>query len=467
MKLARHVRKIFLLLFLLAASISTVMGAEAGVLKVGVAKIDSTPTDLTGLTNQWLTRFAGVHDHLYVRALVLDNGVNSAAIVSVDLMEFFDTSTLRERIAKEVGISADHLILTATNDYSAPRAGGVNQASLAQKNATGSVAYYQKLYDQIVEALRQAKATEQPARMGIGTGASYVNINRDEYTAKGWIQGINPNGISDRTVWVVKFETLSGDPIGVLFNYGVHSVVAGPQSDQLTGDLAGAAERYVEQHYKDKAVALFTIGPAGDQNPAFIGPSQQPQEAMPIFATIDAEGLMLGAEVVRMANRIQSATTTARIEAAEKEFTCARRARQQGFQSGQDPLKLQAQGAAGQSPAQGQPQGAGQAPPQAPPPPRHPESPEIKVRLGLILLNDIAFTSVSGEAVTNVYWRLKKTSPLANTILITMANDSVGYIVDDASYDTPNFEASKTPLVRGCAEDALIDGLVGMINQYK
>jgi hypothetical protein len=33
----------------------------------------------------------------------------------------------------------------------------------------------------------------------------------------------------------------------------------------LTGDLGGAAERTVEQRYDGKVVALYTMGPAGDQ----------------------------------------------------------------------------------------------------------------------------------------------------------------------------------------------------------
>jgi hypothetical protein len=42
----------------------------------------------------------------------------------------------------------------------------------------------------------------------------------------------------------------------------------------------------------------------------------------------------------------------------------------------------------------------------------------------------------------------------------------VGYIVDDAAYDTPIFEVKASPLERGCAEGAIVNGLVDMIEQY-
>ncbi len=39
---------------------------------------------VTGLKNVWGTAFQGVHDHVYVRAIVLDNGQTGAALVSID-----------------------------------------------------------------------------------------------------------------------------------------------------------------------------------------------------------------------------------------------------------------------------------------------------------------------------------------------------------------------------------------------
>ena len=56
--------------------------------------------------------------------------------------------------------------------------------------------------------------------------------------------------------------------------------------------------------------------------------------------------------------------------------------------------------------------------------------------------------------MTNIYWHLRKDSPLTNTRMITMATDRIGDIIDDAAYDNPAFEATSTPPQRGCAETA-------------
>ena len=84
----------------------------------------------------------------------------------------------------------------------------------------------------------------------------------------------------------------------------------------------------------------------------------------------------------------------------------------------------------------------------------------------LMLINHIAITSVSGEVATNIYYHLKKDSPFTNTMMITMANDRIGYIVEDAAYETPTFEAMGTPLKPGTAEKAIVHGLVDLMSVY-
>jgi len=46
--------------------------------KVGAAKIDITPTQLPKNTE-------GILDHIYARAIVIDNGTTRAALVSADV----------------------------------------------------------------------------------------------------------------------------------------------------------------------------------------------------------------------------------------------------------------------------------------------------------------------------------------------------------------------------------------------
>ena len=139
-------------------------------LLAGAAKVDITPEDLTGLTNLWRTPFEGVHDRIYLRALVVSDGSNSAAIVASDLLEYGDTTDVRERVERETGIPADHIIITASHAHNTPRVGATSPGASAYKGGPATLAYTKIIYDQIVAVVQQAKAMLQPARVGIGTG---------------------------------------------------------------------------------------------------------------------------------------------------------------------------------------------------------------------------------------------------------------------------------------------------------
>jgi neutral ceramidase len=100
------------------------------------------------------------------------------------------------------------------------------EGDVAQKRAE----YVQKLEDAVVAAVRQAKANLRPARIGFGTGKANVNMNRRAWNGDGgWMLGYNPDGVSDKTVAVIKFENMSGEPFAIFTNYGVHGTVLGPR----------------------------------------------------------------------------------------------------------------------------------------------------------------------------------------------------------------------------------------------
>ena len=252
----------------LTLSTATLRAAEKASLLAGAAKVDITPSDLTDM-NPWGGSYDNVHDPIYARILVLENGTTSAAFVAIDTPDLGDTTEQRKRIQTEFGIPYDHIIISGSHDHSAPRLGEVTPGGLAHGAGPRTAAFTKETYDKILAGMKQAKASERPARFGWGTGFCDINVNRDGYSSQGWM-GVNQSGPSEKTVWVLKFETLTGEPIGILFNYAVHpSISLGTGS--VSGDLAGAAERYIEARYDNKVVALFTEGPAGDQDPRISG----------------------------------------------------------------------------------------------------------------------------------------------------------------------------------------------------
>jgi hypothetical protein len=391
--------------------------------------------------------FKAIHDNIYVRAIVLDDGTTQAALVAWELIFVPDTvwAEVSRRIAAEVGIRPENLLLAAVHDHGAPSlSGGGSQA------AANTASYTEKVEDAAVEAVRRAKAQLQPARFGIGTGTAFLNVNRREFTPdqRGWL-GYNENGPSDKTVTVLRFEDLSGKPIAFFINYPVHAVVMGSENYQVTGDLAGATSRFVEQHYLgndhprsdggprlalrreeraagDGVVALWTSGAAGDQNPVSMAGGED-------FMLVDAMGKILGEEVVRVAGGIRTAPQ-ARIWGGQQVVTCPGR-RLEGGQRPRGEYKWM-------------------------------DSDPVNIRLGLVMIDNVALAGVSGEVFTLIHQRLRKESPFAHTVMVTHANGSSGYIPDDTAFDQVSYEITTSHLKPGCAEKAIVNGFLNLMSQY-
>jgi hypothetical protein len=86
----------------------------------------------------------------------------------------------------------------------------------------------------------------------------------------------------------------------------------------------------------------------------------------------------------------------------------------------------------------------------------------------MVGIGDIALTTVNAEIYTMISQRMKKNSPMANTVVVTLANGraSSGYIPDDASFGHDTFQVLGSRLKPGCAEQGIANGLVDLVAQY-
>jgi neutral ceramidase len=419
--------------------------APAFSFKAGAAKIDITPAQLP-------KNMEGILDPIYARAIVIDNGATGAALVSVDTGMLGEQvwKTVSQRIEKELGIPAHNLIMNPTHTHS----------------AFGGTA------EQIFNTIKAAKEKLQPARIGYGTGVSYINVNRniiDRKTNKWW-EGPNYDGPSDKTVAVIKFETVNGEPIAVYYNYACHAVVTG-NTDMLSGDYPGATSRYIEDSFDDKIVALFSTGAQGDQNPIYFQQTfdlreirikdyaargQDISNAMPpggqglnkqdptVKKLLDQQkqmilsmGQFLGEEVKRVMREMTRLSTGGRIFAAQ----------QMVRSPGRDRLD---QGRAGIEA-------------------KYADGPDVQLHLSLLMIDDIAIGGCNAEIFNMIAQRFKRESPIGRSIFVSMANgiSNSGYIPNDAAFGYQTFEVLSSRCKPGYAESAIVNGLLDLIAEAR
>ncbi len=420
--------------------------APTKTLRAGAAKVDITPTpDMFPLTSG--QTYGSVHDPLFARALVLDNGTDRVALITADTTGLPNGDELIQAVTQELRIPREHLILSATHDHNAPTMGA--------RNAGDSSPYFAILKRGIVEAARQANARLQPARVGFGRGKAYVNTNRDEFIGNGYHMGYSPEGPSDKTVAVLSVTTQTGAPLAVYANYAVHGVVmylakTRDGQVQITGDLPGATSSYVEERLGNNAVALWTSGAAGDQNPLFMATYNQ--DAPDVFdegpagwGILDVQARRLGEEIVRVTKSIHNTNDRAVLWGANASVTCP------GQQRAEPPRP-------------GVPNAGFRAPP--PSTVKMVDADPVRIPLAVLMINDIAVAGVSGEVFTEIGEHLKRDSIFDRTMMVTLLPNGVGYIPTDKAYLLPSEKAVGNRFKPGCAEPAMIGAFREMMQQY-
>jgi hypothetical protein len=456
-------RKALELLFAVGCSLCWGPAISAqGTLRVGAARVDITPSDPARPPSG---KYA--HEKLYVRAIVLDNGATRAALIAADQADLYEAVWLAasKQISAELNCPVENIVMSATHTHSGWGAGGFPGLRPPDPNAPPP-----PLAGQIVDAVKQAKANLQPARVGFGTGKSYLNVNRDAIDGDThlWTQAPNLDGPSDKTVAVVEFLASSGQPIAVYVDYAMHPV-NGYLAGLISADFAGATSRYVEQAFDDKIVAVFVQGASGDQNPLYLRAgtnAMASQSGVPITGFVmkreaveapireekvktvpvdpkvedalervmDSEGVLLGEEVIRVMTNTKQLHATPSIAAAQKIVTCPGRKR---TDSGREGM-----------------QGT------------YEEGDPVNIRLGVLRIANIEVTSVDAEVYSFIAQRLKRESPMANTFMVTLANGKTnsGYIPNDTAFGAQTFQVLGSRLKPGCAETAIVNGLLDLIS---
>lgn len=438
-------RRLLPLLFCCIAS-TVVTAAD---LQVGAARVDLTPA-----ADALPPSYLGINDPIHARAIVLDNGTTRAALVTLDAGAI-PNELWREvatRVEQELAIPSSQLLLGATHTHSVPRQNAPDYA------------------DRVVQSVRDAVARLQPARMAWGTGVSYININRtmvDPATGR-WREGPNYEGPSDKTVAVLAFDTPEGKPIAVYYNYAVHAVISG-QLDEVSGDIPGASSRYIEAALGGDAVAVWSLGAAGDQNPIFFqqtydlrririedyasrgedisntmlpGGMGLDRNDPEVTRLMDQQrqmqlsmGQMLGEEVLHVRRAgLERPLTQLVISGARHALTCPGRRRLDSGREGS--------------------------------PGTYEDGEPVEIQLGLLRLGDVQLGAINAEIFNPIALRLKAESPWKHTMLVTLANGMAnsGYVPHDAAFGYHTFEVLSSRLRPGCAEAGIVNGLLDLMD---
>lgn len=219
-------------------------GAENGVtLRAGAAAVKITPSldrtvFIAGYDNNRIAN--AVHDDLWARALVLDDGKTRMAVVACDLIGLsnFRVRKLRALIHS---VPAENVLIASTHVHSGPDTLGLWGAG---PFTTGlDPAYLDALGQHVAQAVDEAARHLRPVSL---TAGSVIVPDGLVYNSREEIQ--------DKRLTALRFTDAKGTTVATVVNYGGHPEIN--KSRSLTSDFVHYVREEVEKRFGGTCVFL-------------------------------------------------------------------------------------------------------------------------------------------------------------------------------------------------------------------
>lgn len=413
---------------------------EPSPLRAGAAASNITPWLGEPIVGGWESPPAEhIHDELYARCLVLEEGKTRLALVLVDNVgvpqEVFDEA---KRLASaKTGIPPERMLMAATHTHSATSARGASALVVG----TPLDEYQRFLARRIADGIRRAVHHLEPARIGWGVGREPSQVFNRRWRMKpgtplpnpfggtdqvlmnsglGRSDLLEPAGPVDPEVVFLSIQARDGRPIALLANYSLHYVGGtGPRhvSADYFGFFADRIQQLLGADRQDPPfVGILSNGTSGDiNNINFRGP----RESLPPYEKMRRVANILAAEVFKVYQTIQHRDHLSLDMAQSRLRLQTRRPTEAQLQRARQILN--------------QPETAPQGHPReriyAERTLQMAEFPEeVDLILQAIRIGEVGIAAIPAEVFVEIGLEIKGKSPFKPTFTISLANGAYGYL---------------------------------------
>lgn len=360
-----------------------------------------------------------ITDDPCIRVLLLESGVRTA-IVAMEIAQAPEDQITytKEIVSRLCDVDEKNIWVHSNHQF-----GFMHRPSAARQAAC----YDEAMKRAVTDAAKEAAATLQSAILGIGTGTCNVSANRNIPTPDG-VEGGPYSGPgstldTDKTMTVLRFDSLDHTPIAFFLSYGTKPsalCITGKNvgNRELNSEVPGHAAKLVEEEFA--APCLFCMPAAGDQYPRETAQFHAFDEhgvwrKIDIgfekgIEIVDRLGDEMGRDAIRIAQGITCNTIDAKINLAATEFSY----------------------------------------------PNKTEDGEVMVSAHVLTLGDIAFVGFKQEMDCITGRQIQAASPYPTTLLVSFLNGDGKYFGHLEAYDFNHglgtCEIIRCPFAKGAAE---------------
>jgi hypothetical protein len=260
-------------------------GRAAEELKAGIGVTDITPPIPFRMSGYFMERLStGTKDPLHAKAIVFQQGDESAAFVFCDLVGVPRdiAAAARAQASAASGIPAENIAVSATHSHTAPLYFGALSDFFHQRNVMklgkdpyDPAQYRSELIKQIVAAVAKAKVALQPVELRSGYAIEdRLPFNRRFHMNDGSVRFnpglqdpniVRPAGPVDPQVGVVLIRRPNADkPSAAIVNFAMHLDTVG--GTEYSADYPKFVEDILQQSLGPDFALLFAAGTCGDIN---------------------------------------------------------------------------------------------------------------------------------------------------------------------------------------------------------
>lgn len=471
-----------LLGFLLCTAAAPTSRADAtGQFRAGAAAGNITPHiggDIIGGFHPFPS--TQVHDELWARSLVLDDGRTRLALVVCDLIGISEPlcAEARRLVEEQSGLPPANLLLAGTHTHSASSALGTNRFAFKQDLDE----YQLFVARRIADSVRSAAANLAPAQIGWATAQEPRHVfNRRWFMKPGSIPPgplgtqdqvkmnpsrgspdlVKPAGPTDPEICFIAVRSPGGRPIALMANYSLH-YVGGVGPGHISADYFGMFGDRMQQllgadRLDPPFVAMLSNGTSGNINNVDF---TRPAEKLPPYARMREVANDVAQAVHRAYQNIQWRDSAPLAAAIESPAIAFRHPTPQDLDRARGILASRNPGS--KKPASLEEIYAERTMKIAEYPERTP------IRLQALRIGDLAIGTIPCEVFVETGIELKRRSPFKPTFVVSLAHGYFGYLPTPEHHRLGGYETwLGTNRLEPEAEPKIVATLLGLFSQLK
>ncbi len=218
---------------------------------------------------------AGVQTRIPVKAFWFDNGQENLVLIKIDLIYSIDAlvGELETTLSSATGLDLEGRVVVATS-HTHNAYGNFNPQPTWY---LGGDSYNHEVFVRMTSATTSvalaAYEAREEASVGLGMETDW-DPNDDVYRDRrgenddlAVFDDIPAGPWKDPLLWMMRIDTLVGDPMAVLYGFGIHGIVLDVDNAMISVDAPGHTELAFQESFDSPVVvALFQAG-AGDASP--------------------------------------------------------------------------------------------------------------------------------------------------------------------------------------------------------